>query len=135
MLSPMKIAIALDDAIGQGFLANASACIASGLFNNEEDVLGPEIEADHFRYIPITKIPILIVKKNNKGWKELLNRAKKNKLKYMVFTREGQSTTSYEEYIHRVKGKPLEEVNVIGIGVLGEDAIVQKFCGDLPLLR
>ena len=131
----MKIAIALDDTLGQGFLANASACIASGLFNNEEDLLGPEIEAENFTYIQITKIPILIVKKNDKEWKELLKRAKKNKLKYMVFTQEGQSTTSYDEYIERVKGKPLEEVTIVGIGVLGEDSIVQKFCGDLPLLR
>ena len=131
----MKIAIALDDTLGQGFLANASACIASGLFNNEEDLLGPEIEAENFTYIQITKIPILIVKKNDKEWKELLKRAKKNNLKYMVFTQEGQSTTSYDEYIERVKGKPLEEVTIVGIGVLGEDSIVQKFCGDLPLLR
>ncbi len=131
----MKIAIAFDDALGHGLLANASACIASGLFHKEEDLLGPQIEADYYTYISITKIPILIVRKKNKNWKELLNRAKKNKLKYMVFTREGQSTTSYEEYIERVKGKPIEEVKVIGIGVLGEDSIVQKFCGDLPLLR
>lgn len=131
----MKIAIALNEKLGQGFLANASACIVSGLFHNEPDLLGTEIEAQHFTYIPITKIPILIVKKNNRNWKDLLNRAKKNNLKYMVFTREGQSTINYEEYIHRVKGKPIEEVNVVGIGVLGEDTLVQKFCGDLPLLR
>ncbi|MDP3881962.1 MAG: DUF2000 domain-containing protein [Nanoarchaeota archaeon] len=131
----MKIAIALDETLGQGFLANASACIASGLFHNEQDLIGTEIDAQHFTYIPITKIPILIVKKNNRDWKDLLNRAKKNKLKYMVFTREGQSTISYEEYIQRVKGKSIEEVTIIGIGVLGEDKLVQKFCGDLPLLR
>jgi len=131
----MKIAIAIDDTLGQGFLANASACIASGLFHDEKDLLGPQIEGDYFTYIPITKIPILIVKKGDKNWKELLNRAKKNKLKYMIFTREGQSTTSYEEYVERVKGKPIEEVEVVGIGVLGEDSIVQKFCGDLPLLK
>ena len=131
----MKIAIILDENVGNGFLANAAACIASGLFQGEEDLLGPEIEANQFTYIPITKIPILIVKKGNKNWKELLDRAKKNKLKYMVFTREGQSTTSYDNYIERVKGKSIEEVDVIGIGVLGEDSVIQKFGGDLPLLR
>jgi len=131
----MKIAIALDDTVRLGLLANATACIASGLFHDEKDLLGPQIEGDHFTYIPITKIPILIVKKSKKNWKELLNRAKKNKLKYMIFTREGQSTTDYDGYVERVEGKSIEEVEVIGIGVLGEDNIVQKFCGDLPLLR
>jgi hypothetical protein len=131
----MRIAMALDETIGPGFLANASACIASGLFNQEKDILGPGIDADYFTYIPITKIPILIVKKHNKDWRELLKRAKKNDMKYMVFTREGQSTTSYDEYVERVKGKAIEDVGVIGIGVLGDDSAVQKFCGDLPLLK
>ncbi|MBI2075620.1 MAG: hypothetical protein HYT72_00030 [Candidatus Aenigmarchaeota archaeon] len=53
---------------------------------------------------------------------ELLKSAKRNKLKYMVFTREGQSTTSYWEYIERVREKKLNEV-------------VNRFAGDLPLLR
>jgi hypothetical protein len=75
------------------------------------------------------------MKKHNKTWKELLDRAKRNKLKYMIFTDEGQSTINYDEYVNRVKGKPIEEVKVIAIGVLGEDSIIQKFCGDLPLLR
>ncbi len=131
----MKVAIILDDTLGPGLLANSAACIASGLFNGAEDVLGPEIEGYFFKYIPITKIPILIMKQHNRTWPELLKRAKKFNLKYMVFTTEGQSTTSYEEYIERVKGKPIEEVKVIGIGAIGQDSDIQRFCGDLPLLK
>lgn len=131
----MKIAIVLDEELGIGHLANAAACIASGLFFGEQEIVGPKIQGDFFEYIPITKIPCLILKKKDKEWKELLNRAKKNKLKYMVFTTQAQSTTSYEEYVRRVEKKPLEEVNVIGIGVLGEDQSVTKFSGDLALLK
>lgn len=131
----MRIAIALDENLGHGFMANAAACIASGLFNNGGDLLGEQIEGTDCTFIPITKIPVLIVKQNKKPWSELLKRAKRNKLKYMIFTREGQSTTSYQEYVERVKGKKLNEVEVIGIGVLGEDEVVNKFAGDLPLMR
>ncbi len=131
----MKSAIVINENIGPGFLANAAACITSGLFNNEPEALGPSIEAKSFTFIPITKIPILILKQNGKSWEELLKRAMKNKLKYMVFTKEGQSTTSYEEYIERVQGKAINEIEVLGIGVLGEDKIVNSFCGDLALLR
>ena len=125
----MKIAIALDENPGPGFLANAAACIASGLFDGEKDLLGGRIEGAECTFIPITKIPILIVKQNRKPWKELLDRAKKNGLKHMVFTREGQSTTSYEEYIERVRGKSLDEIEIVGIGVLGENKSVDKFAG------
>jgi hypothetical protein len=131
----MRIAIVFDDTLGPGYMANAAACIASGLFNGEDDILGPEIEGDLVRYIPITKIPILICRRNNQTWKDLLKRAKKKRLKFMVFTREGQSTTSYDEYVERVQGKPIEEVEVIGFGVLGKDNLVNGFSGDLPLLR
>ncbi len=131
----MKIAIALDENLGPGFLANAAACIASGLFNDGNGLLGEQIEGAEWTFIPITKIPILVVRQNKKPWAELLKRAKRNKLKYMVFTKEGQSTTSYQEYVDRVKGKKLDEVEVIGIGVLGEDEVVNRFAGDLPLLR
>lgn len=131
----MKIAIALNENMGVGFLSNAAACIASGLFNNENDLLGEHIEGADCTFIPITKIPVLVVKQNKKPWDELLKRAKRNKLKYMVFTREGQSTTSYEKYAERVIGKKLDELEVVGIGVLGEDGLVDKFAGDLPLLK
>ena len=52
-----------------------------------------------------------------------------------MFTKEGQSTTSYEEYVKRVTGKKLEEVEVVGFGVFGQDELVTNFSGDLALLR
>ena len=131
----MKIAIVFNEELGKGHLANAAACIASGLFNKEDEILGPQIEGDGFTYISITNIPILIVKKAGKTWKELLDRAKRNKLKYMVFTKEGQSTTNYDSYVERVTGKPIDSVEVIGIGVLGDEQQVTRFSGDLGLLK
>ena len=53
----------------------------------------------------------------------------------MIFTKEAQSTTSYEEYIQRVSGKKLEEVEVVGLGVIGNEGPITKFSGDLALLR
>ena len=131
----MRISIVVDESLEFGFIANATACVSSGLFNEEKDLIGSSIEGENFTYIPITKIPIMIFKRKNKEWLELLERAKRNKLKYMIFKKEGQSTTSYEEYISRVKAKPLNQVNVIAFGVLGEDNLVNSFSGDLALLR
>src|SRR3989338_1298819 len=131
----MKSAIVLNENLGVGYLTNASACIASGLFHNQEKLIGEHINGSNMDFIPITSIPILILKQSKKSWLELLKRAKRNKLKYMIFTREAQSTVSYEEYVQRVKGKKLEEVDVIGIGVLGDDEPVKSFSGDLALLK
>ena len=134
-MGDMKSAIVVNESLGPGFLANAAACITSGLFQGEVEILGGAIEGKGFTFIPITKIPILILKQSNKKWEDLLARAVKNKLKYMVFTREGQSTINYGEYEERVRGKGIQEIEVLGIGVLGDDKIVNSFAGDLALLR
>ncbi|VVB99213.1 Uncharacterised protein [uncultured archaeon] len=134
----MKIAIVMREGLNPGLLANAAACIASGLFNREKDLLGEEIRGHDSMsgciFIPITKIPILI-KKQTKPFLEILKRAKNRKLKFMVFTKEAQSTSDYNEYVQRVKGKKLSEIEVLGIGAIGEDSLIDQFSGDLPLLK
>ncbi|MAF81178.1 hypothetical protein CL628_04160, partial [bacterium] len=81
-----------------------------------------------------TKIPILILKKGGRDFLELLS-GTDSELKSMVLTKEAQSTTSYEEYIERVQGKRLTELTIVGIGIIGDDKLVQKAVGNLPLLR
>ncbi len=131
----MKAAIVLDEKLPPGLLANAAACITTGIFRGEEAALGPEVPAGDYTFIAITKIGIPILKKGHKDFPELLERAKVNNLKTMVFTYEAQSTNSYEEYMRRVKDKKLADLKIVGIGVIGEDEPVTKFAGDLPLLR
>ena len=131
----MRIAITLNEELGVGLLANAAACISSGLFADQKGLCGRVIKGVDYDFAAITKIPILIVKQNKKPWGELMKRAKRNNLRYVIFTKEAQTTTSYEEYASRVANRKLEEIGVIGIGVLGDEKSVRKFCGDLPLLR
>ena len=131
----MRSAIIIDETLPTGLLANAVACIVTGLFNGEPEALGPSIDGDGCTFIPITKIAILVFKKGESGFSSFLDRAKALNLKYMLFTKEGQSTVSYEEYIQRVQGKKPEELTVIGLGVIGEDAAVKEFSKGLTLLR
>jgi hypothetical protein len=133
----MKTAIVLSEALGKGHLANAAACIITGLFKDEnaDEVYGAGIEGADCNFIPITKIPILILRQGHKDFEEILTRAKENNLKHMIFTHEGQSTASYDEYVNRVNGKPLAELTIIGIGIIGDDKTVTKCVGDLPLFK
>ncbi len=131
----MKCVIVIKEDMPSGLMCNAVACITSGLFQNEIGVIGGSIQGDDFELIPITKIPILITKQGKNSFTELLKRAQRNKLRYMLFTREAQSTTSYEEYHQRASGKKLEELEPVGIGVIGPKSLVNSFAGDLPLLR
>ena len=131
----MKSAIVIDENLPTGLLANAAACIATGLFKDESEAYGPEIQGNDHVFIPITQIPILVLKKGKRDFEEILRRIDSTSLKVMIFTQEGQSTAKYEEYINRVTGKNLEDLSIVGIGMIGDDADVTKVAGDLPLLR
>lgn len=131
----MKSAIIVDESLPIGLLANAAACIATGLFNNQEDAYGPAIIGADHTFIPITKIPILILKKGKRDYSEILRRISGTELRCMIFTKEAQSTADYNEYMQRVTGKNLSDLQIVGIGIIGEDAQVTKVSGDMPLLR
>ncbi len=131
----MKAAIIINPDLPTGLLANAVACITSGLFLDGKDLVGNTIEGEDVSYIPITKIPILILKPGNTPIMELVRQAQTKNLKYMAFTEEGQSTTNYEEYEKRVIGKSINDVTLVGLGVVGPDELVNSLCGNLPMLR
>lgn len=130
-----KAAIIINPNLPLGILANAIACITSGLFLNGKDYVGPEIKGKNITYIPITKIPILILKPGNTPLHELLVKIQTVGLEYMAFTKEAQTTTDYHSYIQRVEGKPLSSVSLVGIGVVGKIKEINSLTGNLPMLR
>lgn len=138
MFSPfslMKSAIIIDDSLPIGLLANTAACIATGLFHHQPEAYGPEIHGSDHTFIPITKIPILILKKGKRDFEEILRRIQSTDLRHMIFTKEAQSTADYNEYVKRTEGKSLSALHIIGIGIIGDDTQVTKVAGDMPLLR
>lgn len=130
-----KAAIIINPDLPVGLLANAVACITSGLFVDGKDFVGEEIVGKDVRYLPITKIPILILKPGQKPLADLCRQAQELELKYIAFTREAQSTTNYEEYTKRVNGLSLNDVTLVGLGIVGEGEKVNSVTGSLPMLR
>lgn len=130
-----RSAIIIKPELPTGLLANAVACITSGLFLDGVDYVGGEIEGKDVKYIPITKIPILILKPGKSSLSQLCMNAQKLGLKYMAFTREAQSTTNYEEYTRRVIGKELRSVELVGLGVVGDEKLINSLTGSLSMLR
>lgn len=130
-----KSAIIINPDMPTGLLANATACITSGLFLEGKEYVGDEIQGTNVTYIPITKIPILILKLSHTPFTTLYEKAKQMGLKCMVFTKEAQTTTNYEEYTQRVKGKSITDVNIVGLGIVGDEDKVNSITGNLPMLR
>lgn len=130
-----KAAIIIDENLPTGLLANAVACITTGLFLEGRDYVGESITGSDVTYIPITKIPILILKPGKTPLVDLFNKIKASGVKYMAFTSEAQTTTNYEEYKKRVEGKGIEDVTLVGLGIVGSEEIIKSLTGSLPMLR
>lgn len=130
-----KAAIIINPDVPTGLLANAVACITSGLFHNETDLVGEKIEGKDVVYIPITKIPILILKPGTRSLLDIAKEVQKANIKHIIFTREAQQTTDYTTYTESVVNKSLEEVNIVGIGVVGPEKTINSLTGNLPMLR
>lgn len=130
-----RAAIIINPDLPTGLLANAVACITSGLFVNGAEYVGETITGSDVTYIPITKIPVLILKPANIPLIDLYHKAQQAGLKCMAFTEEAQSTTNYEEYTKRVKGKSINDVTVVGLGVVGPEEKIKSLTGSLPMLR
>ncbi|MBI2029236.1 DUF2000 domain-containing protein [Candidatus Gottesmanbacteria bacterium] len=130
-----KASIIINPALPTGLLANAVACITSGLFVEGNDLVGEEILGKDITFIPITKIPILILKPGKTPLVDLCRRAQKMSLKYMAFTKEAQTTTSYSEYRKRVEGKSIDAVTLMGLGFVGPEEQINSLTGNLPMLR
>lgn len=130
-----KAAIIINPEMPTGLLANAVACITSGLFLKGDDFVGEQIDGDGVTYIPITKIPILILKPGKMLLVDLCKQAQQLGLKYMAFAQEAQTTTNYEEYKQRVTGKNINDVSLVGLGVVGSEEQVNSLTGNLPMLR
>lgn len=130
-----KAAIIINPDMPAGLLANAVACITSGLFLEGKEYVGEEIAGNGVTYIPITKIPILILKPGNNTLIDHLRKIQATGVKYMAFTREGQSTTNYAEYKNRVIGKKIEDVTLVGLGIVGPEDQINSLTGSLPMLR
>ena len=81
-----KAAIIINPELPIGLLANSVACITSGLFVKGDHLVGDEILGQSIKYIPITKIPILILKPGKVPLVDLCLQAQKMNLKYMAFT-------------------------------------------------
>jgi len=131
----MKSAIVIDPSLPLGFLANGVACISSGIFLKGDELVGPAVKGEQVDFPPITKIPILILKPGDKSLLELCKKAKTLDLKYIPFTKEAQGTTNYEDYAKSVEGKPLEDLTLLGLGVVGSPKVVNSLVGSLPMLR
>lgn len=130
-----SISIILKKDLPTGLVGNVCACLATGITHINQDIVGPDFEAQGLTYKGITKTPIVVVTENQLGIDEVLKRCIKRDVEYILYNKRAVKERSYSGYMKAVKQIPPEDREIIGIGVIGDEDKVRKIIGDLPLLK
>ncbi|MBI1935918.1 DUF2000 domain-containing protein [Candidatus Woesearchaeota archaeon] len=130
-----SIAIIIKKELPIGLTGNICACLATGIMNLNNQIIGHDIVAEDITYKAITKVPIVVLNENKLGINEVIRRAKRNKLEFVLYDRHAVGASDYNGYETDIKSTPEEAREILGVGLIGEQKSVRNVIGDLPLLK
>lgn len=135
----MKVVMIIDQQLPLGIVANTAAVLGMSLSNQCPDIIGSEVndQDQHIHYgITEKNIPVLGVGKED--IKKLRNRLFKDEfpdIKAIDFTTVALRSREYESYRKTIALIPANELEYLGIALIGPEKKVNKLTGNMPLLR
>ncbi|WP_320007677.1 DUF2000 domain-containing protein [Maridesulfovibrio sp.] len=136
-MSDKKYVIVLDKNLPVGLQVNTAAVLATSIGQASEGVVGPDVEDGSGRtHQGITQLPIPILASDAKSLAELYEKASSVEDLFLVdFTSTAQKARHYDHYMQQMAARATDELEFVGIGLLGDDSHIKKLTGSLPLLR
>ncbi|WP_018693430.1 DUF2000 domain-containing protein [Algicola sagamiensis] len=137
-MSEKKCVLILDSQLPPGILANAASVLSVSLGRFAPEMVGEDMVdqlGDTRKGITTIAIPIL------KGDGLLLRQLREalkpyeDSLIVVDVTGATRTTRSYAEYQQAMRETPIEQTEYLGIALYGDKKLVNKFSGNLGLLR
>ena len=115
---------------------NIVAFTVSGVAVSEPGITGePYEDASGNTYLPMLRQPVLVFESDPTQIKRTYDRAMERGLRPAIFTRELFATDHDEANRAEVKARIREELNLVGLALHGERAVVDKIVKGLKLHR
>ena len=134
-----KCVMIIDAELPVGLIANTSAILGVTLGKHFPDQVGTDVwDATDKMHLGIIKIPIVMLKGDKDGLKELRKRLYNpvfNDLVVVDFSDVAQCCNIYSEYISKAASVPEQEHTYLGIAIFGNKKKINKLTGFMPLLR
>jgi len=119
-------------------MANTAAVLSVSLGKQFPQLIGEDL-LDHLntRRHGISTIAIPILKSTSSHLAQMRETLKEYETDLTVIdlTTHTQSTRSYQEYAIKLKTTPVDQLQYQGLALYGSKKLVNKFSGNLPLLR
>ena len=112
---------------------NVTAFTMSGI-GGRQDVLGePYMDGDGNTYLPMSKQPILIYAANGEQLKEILLKAQSKEVNMAIYTEELFNTYNDDDNRAKVAEFATNDLNLVGIGMIGKKNHVDRLTKGLNL--
>ncbi|WP_085909364.1 DUF2000 domain-containing protein [Kiloniella majae] len=133
-----KCAIVVDQEMPIGFIANTASVLSLSIGKQHPEIIGQDIvdnNGDPHQGITILPVPIL------KGTAALLHKLREQMRPYeqeltvVDLITATRTTQTYAQYSENMLTTPVEQLSYCGIALYGTKKLVNKFTGNLGLLR
>ncbi len=133
-----RCAIIIDKNLPIGLIANTAAILTLSLGKLKPELIGEDIhDSDGKTHKGITIIPIPILKGDGSSLSNLRQQLREYEPELIVidFNHAAQMTKNYEDYSKHLSDISATSLEYLGIAMYGSKKIVNKFTGNLGLLR
>lgn len=137
ILPDFKMAIVVDDSLSLGLQCNTASVLSLTLGKEIENLIGADLkDANQTIHKGLTKYPLPILKTDTASLRTLYKNAKVvTELLVIDITDAAQTTTNYPDYEAKLKIQSTEDLQILGLAIAGPKKLVNKFTGNLALLR
>ena len=138
LTSTHKCVIVIDQEMPLGYIANTAAVLSLSIGKQHPEIIGQDIR-DHVgdRHQGITILPVPILKGTADSLQILREKLKgyEDQMTVVDLITATRSTQNYAEYATEMLSTPVDQLGYSGIALYGPKKLVNKFTGNLGLLR
>lgn len=128
-----KIAVILKDDLLTWQKLNVTAFLMSGIGGTQNIIGKPYIDGDGVNYLPMANQPIMIYSANSEQLKEILKKSFTKEINMTIYTEEIFKTYNDVDNREKVAEYKTDDLNLVGIGMIGKKNHVSRLTKGLSL--
>ena len=128
-----KLVVILKDSLLTWQKLNVTAFLISGIRGTQNIIGQPYVDDNQVTYLPMAKQPIMIYSASEKELKKILKKALTKEVQMTIYTEELFTTYNDEENRLKVAEYKTDDLNLVGISMIGKKNHVSKLTKGLNL--
>lgn len=136
-LEQTKCVLIVDNSLTIGEQANVAAVLAMTIGAKNSEIIGANVSTlDNISHQGITQLNLPVLTASEEILRKIHELARVNDNVFLVdFTTTAQMARTYDEFSTNMASLTENDLKYIGIGIIGDKKIINKYSGNLKLLR